>query len=323
MQLSSVQATCRFRYVCTPTPHSAMHAMHAFAFTPVSIRTPFAGQYIRQDDRRVRVYRFEENSTAHSWLEFIGGAFYPFSVLLCARRHYTGHFKSVITKPQNVFVMKDIMSNGYRAGGNCKFFKTAEEVSDRLNFEDNESDVSHPSMFAFIAPVEQLDLLQNEISISKRLLPWDVHNKSMKYFPGGPDMFQFYADEFGLDSVHFGEDLRASENMEYMSQGSTNNALCFAGPFRSYDPITTKAHVILSPGMGHWGPDARPGDVCFPVRTAALLTKQPSFVLGSPTNPFSFVLQARWRRGEAVSMMSAREGMMSYEQLQYIPKQRM
>ncbi len=171
MQLSSVQATCRFRYVCTPTPHSAMHAMHAFAFTPVSIRTSFAGQYIRQDDRRVRVYRFEENSTAHSWLEFIGGAFYPFSVLLCARRHYTGHFKSVITKPQNVFVMKDIMSNGYRAGGYCKFFKTAEEVSDRLNFEDNESDVSHPSMFAFIPPVEQLDVLQNAISISTPLPP--------------------------------------------------------------------------------------------------------------------------------------------------------
>jgi len=41
--------------------------------------------------------------------------------------------------------------------------------------------------------------------------------------------------------------------------------------------------------MGHWGSDARPGD-------------------------------ARWRRGEAVSMVSAREGMMSYEQLAYIPK---
>jgi hypothetical protein len=30
--------------------------------------------------------------------------------------------------------------------------------------------------------------------------------------------------------------------------------------------------------------------------------------------------QARWRRGEAVSMLSSRESMMSYEQLQYIPK---
>jgi hypothetical protein len=30
--------------------------------------------------------------------------------------------------------------------------------------------------------------------------------------------------------------------------------------------------------------------------------------------------QARWRRGEAVSMMSAREQMLSFEQLQYLPK---
>ena len=41
---------------------------------------------------------------------------------------------------------------------------------------------------------------------------------------------------------------------------------------------------------------------------------------------FSFVCglvvfqDARWRRGEAVSMASAREQMLTYEQLQYIPK---
>jgi hypothetical protein len=31
--------------------------------------------------------------------------------------------------------------------------------------------------------------------------------------------------------------------------------------------------------------------------------------------------QARWRRGEAVSMMSAREQMMSYEQIQHLVPQ--
>ena len=74
------------------------------------------------------------------------------------------------------------------------------------------------------------------------------------------------------------------------SQGSTNNALCFLGPSRKFNP-QSGTYSTLIPGMGHWGPDARPGD-------------------------------ARWRRGEAVSMMSAREAMLSYEQLSYLPKPR-
>jgi len=67
------------------------------------------------------------------------------------------------------------------------------------------------------------------------------------------------------------------------AQGSTNNSLCFLGPHRKYDGIS-KTYTQLIPGMGHWGPDARPGD-------------------------------ARWRRGESVNMISAREAMMTYEQL--------
>ena len=104
-------------------------------------------------------------------------------------------------------------------------------------------------------------------------------------------MFKFYEDKIGLRAIHFGEDLRASENMEYMSQGSTNNALCFLGPHRKFNPLNgdQSGYTALVPGMGHWGADARPGD-------------------------------ARWRRGESVSMVSAREAMLSYEQLSYIPK---
>merc|ERR1719201_1012687 len=36
--------------------------------------------------------------------------------------HYTCHTKSVITKPQNVYVMRDVMCNGYVAGANTRFF---------------------------------------------------------------------------------------------------------------------------------------------------------------------------------------------------------
>merc|ERR1719424_739924 len=38
--------------------------------------------------------------------------------------HFTCYTKSVITKPQNVMVLRDIMCNGYVAGGNCHFFGT-------------------------------------------------------------------------------------------------------------------------------------------------------------------------------------------------------
>lgn len=122
--------------------------------------------------------------------------------------------------------MKDIMSNGYRAGGNTKFFGengvgVAQAIMDRLNMEDSDPDTTHASLLAFPASAKQVDTLQNEISISSRLLPWDVHAKTHKYFPGGKGVYDYYKDNYGLDSIHFGEDLRASENMEYMSQVSS------------------------------------------------------------------------------------------------------
>ena len=36
--------------------------------------------------------------------------------------HYTGHFKAVVTKPQNVLVMRDVACAGYVAGCNTLFF---------------------------------------------------------------------------------------------------------------------------------------------------------------------------------------------------------
>lgn len=181
--------------------------------------------------------------------------------------HYTGHFKSVITKHQNVFVMKDIMASGYRAGGNTKFFGTDKDtVRDnlmaRLNMDDTTGDAVLPSMLAFPMAYSQYDSGNMDIamSVTTRFLPYEVASQSHNSFPGGQAMFKKYDEIFGLRAVHFGEDLRASENMEYMSQGSTNNSLCFLGPHRKYDGIS-KTYTQLIPGMGHWGPDARPGDV--------------------------------------------------------------
>ena len=181
--------------------------------------------------------------------------------------HYTGHFKAVITKPQNVYVMKDIMSNGYRAGGNTKFFGTsAAEVKTnlmkRLNMDDTDPDELQPSMLAFPMAASQYESgnMDTVMSVSSRLLPYEVASGAHTSFPGGQAAYDVYEPLLGLRAIHFGEDLRASENMEYMSQGSTNNALCFLGPHRKFDGLT-KTFSQLVPGMGHWGPDARPGDV--------------------------------------------------------------
>ena len=153
--------------------------------------------------------------------------FTPFSVLLCARSHYTGHFKAVVTKHQNVFVMKDIMANGYRAGGNTKFFGTSDDdvksaMMKRLNMDDTNGDEEMCSLLAFPMPFSQYENGNMDIamSVTSRFLPYEVAGSSRQHnsFPGGEEMFKAYNTAFGLRAVHFGEDLRASENMEYMSQ---------------------------------------------------------------------------------------------------------
>lgn len=131
----------------------------------------------------------------------------------------------MITKHQNVFVMKDIMANGYRAGGNTKFFgETFDDIRtklmERLNMDDTTGDAVLPSMLAFPMTAGQYDSGNMDIamSVTSRYLPYEVASASHKSFPGGEEMFQFYDQNIGLRAVHFGEDLRASENMEYMSQ---------------------------------------------------------------------------------------------------------
>ena len=228
--------------------------------------------------------------------------------------HYTCHTKSVITKPQNVLVMRDIMATGYQAGGNCKWFGTdaandpesfdkasgggltnadfaakaqrvASAMQDRLAFTDDASG-EYGSMIAFASTYDDAVNTSRDqvISISERLLPWEVSRTNppaKSYFPGGSDGFNYYKNLYGLTQLHFGEDVRAQENMEFISQGSVNNALCFLGPHRVYNPWAQNFYELV-PGQGHFGPDALPGD-------------------------------ARWRRGESVSLTSARNAMVGLE----------
>ncbi len=215
--------------------------------------------------------------------------------------HYTCHTKSVITRPQNVMVLRDIMLSGYVAGGNARWFgasdagmkyeltaplskdQVQEGITKRLSFADDSSG-EYESMLAFAAPYGDGNKRDQVISLSHRLLPWEVTrpvDQAKDYFPGGKAGFDIYNPRYNLGQIHFGEDIRAAENMEFISQGSVNNAICFIGPHRKYSPFTAN-FFELTPGQGHFGPDAIPGD-------------------------------ARWRRGESVSLNAARNSMVSLE----------
>ena len=156
-----------------------------------------------------------------------------------ARAHAHSHpLLCLRSKPQNVMIMRDIACAGYVAGGNVRWFAkeengagyTAEAARDnlvsRLSFDDDVSD-RYASMLAFPALEGQFQggQLDTVMSITGRLLPWEVtgaSNLTHKSFPGGEEMFQQYNKLLNLHQVHYGEDLKAAENMDFISQGSTN-----------------------------------------------------------------------------------------------------
>jgi hypothetical protein len=124
-----------------------------------------------------------------------------------------------------VFVLKDIMANGYRAGGNTKFFAKGGSLSaardnlqKRLNFEDVDEDPASLLAFPMSPGQYESGALDTVMSVTTRLLPYEVNSATHSSFPGGEVVFNAYNTALGLQAIHFGEDLRATENMEYMSQ---------------------------------------------------------------------------------------------------------
>jgi len=248
---------------------------------------------------------------------------------LTLTRHYTGHFKAVVTKPQNVLVMRDVACAGYIAGGNTRFFSKDEagaghsfdsatrNLMSRLSFDDDVTD-RYQSMLAFPAHEDQFNSgqLDTVMSVTTRLLPWEVSNTATHdSFPGGHEMYMKYASKLQLQQVHYGEDMKSAENQDFISQGSTNNATCFLGPHRKYDPFT-KTFMSLTPGQGHFGPDAIPG-----VKPRAF-KPLPCSLLHTCAFPLTVSAvhlwqDARWRRGESVSLKTARDSMTSLELAQH------
>jgi hypothetical protein len=220
--------------------------------------------------------------------------------------HYTCHTKSVITKPQNVMVLRDIQCDGYVAGGGVDWFGDidgAEEVKrggglseqniqadlqSRLDFE-HEYDNQYASLLAFVCPYDKNDRTQmmqdNAFSLTTSNLPWDIGNgqQGQRNFPGGTDFWNAYSRMFGLNYITAGSDPSSVANHDFVRNGTFNNAICLLGPHRSFSPFTS-SHFDLTPGQGHFGPDALPGD-------------------------------ARWRRGEAIDAESARGALVGVEAL--------
>ena len=145
------------------------------------------------------------------------------------RAQYTGHFKAVVTKPQNVLIMRDVACAGYVAGCNTTFFarnqggktyslETARQnIQDRLSFADDVG-AKYASMLAFPATEQQLEANQGfdtVMSVTSRLLPWELTGPSARdhsSFPGGQKVYAAYEKELGLSGIHYGEDMKAAEN---------------------------------------------------------------------------------------------------------------
>ena len=189
-------------------------------------------------------------------------------------------------------VMRDVACAGYVAGGNVRFFAEDHDgnfttdacnanLMSRLAFDDDVTD-KYASMLAFPAMEGQFKggQLDTCMSVTTRLLPWEVSNTSTHdSFPGGDEMFNAYQNVLNLKQIHYGEDMKAAENQvgpprllrctharthtrslcaqDFISQGSTNNSTCFLGPHRKYDPFT-KTFMSLTPGQGHVRTRPRP-----------------------------------------------------------------
>ena len=149
----------------------------------------------------------------------------------------------MVTKPQNVLVMRDIACAGYVAGGNTLFFaddgdgkmsatRAATNLMERLSFA-NDVGAKYGSMLAFPSTAQQFSsgYLDTVMSVTTRLLPWEVNNAGLhQSFPGGNEMYGIYNAELQLGQVHYGEDMKAAENQDFISQVFKNAQTPHCGP---------------------------------------------------------------------------------------------
>ena len=193
------------------------------------------------------------------------------------------HSKAVVTKPQNVFVLRDIMMNGYIGGCGVKWFPSngnmfMSALNKRLGLDEHymADPAGIHSMMAlpcsFSMPMHEV------IGISDRILPWTVAQNAEKqysHFPGGKVAWMVFYN-LGFDfsgspffkhvrpalwcllthtdasvclrfaaSVHYGEDQRAIQGQEFLSNGSLNNSMLFQGPHRRWNSLGMEGFQLV------------------------------------------------------------------------------
>lgn len=131
--------------------------------------------------------------------------------------------------------MRDVACASYVAGCNTMFFghlpgqplhlrydaaRARSQIMRRLSFADEMGAKYHSCMsFAVSALQYESGDLDTVMSVTTRLLPWEINtNNTHDSFPGGEDMFREYDRILNLKQIHYGEDVRAAENMEFISQ---------------------------------------------------------------------------------------------------------
>jgi len=130
-------------------------------------------------------------------------------------------------------VMRDVACAGYEAGCNTTFFskktdgshtleQAAQSMAARLSFSEGPGG-KYGSMLAFPSTAQQFvsGQLDTVMSVTTRLLPWEVTTATggkHDSFPGGEAVYAEYSNKLQLRSVHFGEDMKAAENQDFISQ---------------------------------------------------------------------------------------------------------
>lgn len=196
-----------------------------------------------------------------------------------------------MAKPQNVNVLRDIACASYVAGGNCKWFgkekgadnkynftsrATKKSMQDRLSLSDDIGG-KYASMLAFPMTAAQYEGgdMDTVMSITSRLLPWEVQAYSGNKhdsFPGGDALYEAYSKLLNLRSVHFGEDMRAAENQEFISQVRSSRGLIAALPCPSHAAalgVRREAQIMHCASWARTGssiPGRSPSSRSLPVR---------------------------------------------------------
>jgi hypothetical protein len=141
------------------------------------------------------------------------------------------HSKAVVTKPQNVFVLRDIMMNGYIGGCGTQWFPhgSASEFMNVLNKRlglDEHYMMDPKGVASMIAlPCSWGLHMHDVVGMSDRILPWTVsQNAEAQYshFPGGKVAWMIlYNRGFDFTSVHYGEDQRGEKSTRCIRADST------------------------------------------------------------------------------------------------------